>query len=144
MSLINDMLRDLEARKRAEGQQANGEKGTASAAGNGVPHALDARTHSGHDSTDERVRSRMRWLLPAYALALVALAVGLYLSFTGPNGLLRNDSFSRAVSAGTAAADASVASNASIAAAPDPQANTVPPQPSRLVMIGVDEAKARH
>ena len=141
MSLINDMLRDLEARKRAEGQQANGEKGTASAAGNGVPHALDARTRSGHDSTDERVRSRMRWLLPAYALALVVLAVGLYLSFTGPNGLLRSDSFSRAVSAGTAGADARVAGNTSIAAAPDPQANTVPPQPSRLVMIGVDEAK---
>ncbi|MDP1698111.1 MAG: tetratricopeptide repeat protein [Xanthomonadaceae bacterium] len=141
MSLINDMLRDLEARKRAEGQQANGAKGTASAAGNGVPHALDARTRGSHDSTDEHIRYRMRWLLPAYALALVALAVGLYLSFTGPNGLLRSDSFSRAVSAGTAGADARVAGNASNAAAPDPQANTVPPQPPRLVMIGIDEAK---
>src|SRR3546814_19394169 len=92
MSLINDMLRDLDARKRAAGQAASAPGDAASAGAVGVPHALDARTRAGHDSTDEHIRHRMRWLLPAYVLALVLFAVGLYLTFAGPEGVLPPDS----------------------------------------------------
>jgi len=138
MSLINDMLRDLEARKRAEGQQAAA--GNA-APGVGVPHALDARSHGSTDSTDEHVRHRMRWLLPAYALALVALAVGLYLSFAGPSGLLHRDAFSRAVSAGTAGADSTATAVAPAAAVSAPPTEAAAAPEPRLVMIGIDQAK---
>lgn len=140
MSLINDMLRDLEARKRAEGKQAAGADEAKPSADVGVPHALDVRSRGSRDSTDEHVRHRMRWLLPAYALALIVLAVGLYLSFAGPNGLLRRDAFSRAVGSGATSMESTAAAAPSVAA-PDPQAGTAPAREPRLVMIGIDEAK---
>jgi len=140
MSLINDMLRDLEARKRAEGKQAAGAGEAKPGADVGVPHALDARTR-GNGSTDEHVRHRMRWLLPAYALALIVLAVGLYLSFAGPNGLLRRDAFSRVVATGAAGADSTAVAVVPTVAVPDPQASNAPAREPRLVMIGIDEAK---
>src|SRR3546814_12560763 len=46
------------------------------------------------------IRHRMRWLLPAYVLALVIFAVGLYLTFAGPEGVLHRDSLSHAVAGG--------------------------------------------
>lgn len=144
MSLINDMLRDLEARKRAAGQAADAPGDAASNGVAAVPHALDARTRAGHDSTDEHVRHRMRWLLPAYVVALVVLAVGLYLTFAGPQGVLHRDALSRAVAGGSASTQAG--------SAPPPTADAGTPRPAqaqaklpasdpRLVMIGVDEAK---
>lgn len=141
MSLINDMLRDLEARKRAEGQQPANTADASSAGHASVPHALDARARDGHDGTDEHVRHRMRWLLPAYALALLVLAFGLYLAFAGPQGLLHRDAFSRALRAGTAGADAGPAMAPPAAPASSLQTAVATPSAPRLVMIGVDEAK---
>jgi MSHA biogenesis protein MshN len=141
MSLINDMLRDLEARKRAEGKQAAGAGEAKPGTDVGVPHALDARSRGSRDSTDEHVRHRMRWLLPAYALALIVLAVGLYLSFAGPNGLLRRDAFSRAVGSGATSMESTAAAVAPTVTTPEPQASTAPTREPRLVMIGIDEAK---
>lgn len=143
MSLINDMLRDLEARKRADGQAAAAGDATPGGAA-AVPHALDARTRGSHDSTDDHIRYRMRWLLPAYAVALIVFAVGLYLTFVGPQGVLQHDALSRAVAGGSnpaamRPATLPVAATAAPEAAPA-IANLPAPDP-RLVMIGVDEAK---
>lgn len=140
MSLINDMLRDLEARKRAEAQQPANTADASSAGHASVPHALDARPRASHDGTDEHIRRRMRWLLPVYALALLLLALGLYLSFAGPNGLLRRDAFSHALSAGTAGVDSAAVAAAPSGAAPSAPAAAAPAPPARLVMIGIDEA----
>jgi MSHA biogenesis protein MshN len=152
MSLINDMLRDLEARKRAarragEGGSEGAPAEVASAHAKDThttpphvapPHVLrDAGAHVG---LDERVRRRGRWLLPVYALVLVALAVALYLAVAGPNGLLRRDAYSRALAEPAAPAPAPApAPDATPANVPD--APTAAAQAPRLVMIGVDEAQ---
>lgn len=147
MSLINDMLRDLEARKRATHKHgdaaavagvapANERDGRPPIAPIAHPHGV--RDASSHVGLDERMRRRGRWLLPVYALALVGVAVALYIAVAGPDGLLRRDAFSRAqpVSAPTPAVPVPVP--AVVASAPPAPTVIVAP---RLVMIGVDEAQ---
>lgn len=152
MSLINDMLRDLEARKRAARQAGEGGAvGGASAEPASAdvkdthttpphvapPHVLrDAGAHVG---LDERMRRRGRWLLPVYALTLVALAVALYVAVAGPNGLLRRDALSRAMAEPAAPAPALQAADAAPVIVADAPAAVA--QVPRLVMIGVDEAQ---
>lgn len=145
MSLINDMLRDLEARKHEAHKRGEGAAvaGVAAATDNDgrPPAATVPLLHGGRDGTshiglDERVRRRGRWLLPVYALTLVGLSVALYFAVTGPNGLLRGDSFSRAVPARAPTPVAPVP--APVSAAPIASAVDLTP---RLVMIGVDEAR---
>lgn len=152
MSLINDMLRDLEARKRAARQAGEG-GGTGASADAASAHAKDThaapphvapphvlRDAGAHVGLDERVRRRGRWLLPVYALVLVALAVALYLAVAGPNGLLRRDAYSRALAEPAAPASAP-APTPDAAPASVPDAPTALAQGPRLVMIGVDEAQ---
>jgi len=146
MSLINDMLRDLEARKRAAQRPEPGASASrvAAAAIDQDPRATPApiahphvlRDAGAHAGLDERVRRRGRWLVPVYALVLVALAVALYFAVAGPNGLLRRDALSRAVTE-RAPAPATGTTTAAGATSAAPTAAVTP----RLVMIGVDEAQ---
>lgn len=146
MSLINDMLRDLEARKHAAHKRGEGAAvaGVAAATDNDgrPPAATVPLLHGGRDGTshvglDERVRRRGRWLLPVYALTLVGLSVALYFAVAGPGGLLRRDAFSRAVPAPVPASTPVAAVAAAVATAAAPAVAATP----RLVMIGVDEAR---
>jgi MSHA biogenesis protein MshN len=153
MSLINDMLRDLEARKRAARQAGDG-GGTGASADAASAHAKDThaapphvapphvlRDAGAHVGLDERMRRRGRWLLPVYALTLVALAVALYVAVAGPNGLLHRDALSRAMAEPAAPAPAPAPSAADAAPANVPDAPTAAVQAPRLVMIGIDEAQ---
>ncbi|MDX2299342.1 MAG: tetratricopeptide repeat protein [Xanthomonadaceae bacterium] len=148
MSLINDMLRDLEARKRAARQAGEGhsagapaEAASADAKDTHITPSHVLRDAGAHVGLDERVRRRGRWLLPVYALVLAALAVALYVAVAGPNGLLRRDAYSRALAEPAAPAPAPRVADAAPANANVPDAPAAAAQVPRLVMIGVDEAQ---
>src|SRR3546814_5343673 len=86
----------------------------------------------------------MRWLLPAYVLALVIFAVGLYLTFAGPEGVLHRDSLSHAVvggRSGTLATSVPLPAAATATPTSAPANGKLPMSEPRLVMIGVDETK---
>lgn len=152
MSLINDMLRDLEARKRAA-QQRGDEPSVAdrelpqgapprdpeSRPVATLPHLQPLRDAATRAGPDEGVRWHGRWLIPLYALGLAALAMSIYVTVAGPNGLLQRDSYSRATHepvAATTSANSAVRDKPIAASAVAPVAKVAP----RLVMIGIDEA----
>lgn len=130
MSLINEMLRDLEARKREQAVAKS------EADAHTLSPALDPRRDDGGRSSDLRVWRRLRWLLPAWFGALATLAVGLYLAFAGRGGVLERDSLARALRTPIEpAAPASVDS-------PPVATVAAPVSPSRLILLAVEQGEA--
>lgn len=129
MSLINDMLRDLEARKREQAAPVGAGPDT-----HAPPPALDPRRSDGGRGSDTRVRRRLRWLLPAWLGALVVLAVGLYLAFAGRGGVFERDSLARALRVPAAPVAASTP-------VPPPAAEAAPVVPARLLLLALEQGE---